>query len=95
MEPISFALAVGGIPGIFKSCIDCYQYIQFGREFETGLSLALSKLEATQIRLTRCGAAMGIQNSETALQLQEYDEEDDKTALPLATADREGFRVCD
>jgi hypothetical protein len=81
MEPISFTLAVAGIPSVFKSCVDCYQYIQFGRAFAPTLSLALSQLEASEMRLTRWGAAMGIRDSESVLELPpQYSEEDIQTA---------------
>ncbi|RSM08796.1 hypothetical protein CEP52_004501 [Fusarium oligoseptatum] len=59
MEPASFALAVAGIPGIFKSCIDCFRYIQFSKNFGADFGICLAKLEATDLQLSRWGKAMG------------------------------------
>jgi hypothetical protein len=80
MEPISFALALGSIPGIFTSCVECYQYIQFGREFEKDFEMALCKLEAAELRLTRWGISMGIESPETKLCSDDYNDEDIKKA---------------
>lgn len=60
MEPASFALAVAGIPGIFKSCIDCFRYIQFSKSFGADFGICLAKLEATELQMSRWGKAMGL-----------------------------------
>jgi effector-binding domain-containing protein len=80
MEPISFTLALGSIPGIFTSIVDCYQYIQFGREFENDFEISLCKLEASEMRLTRWGVAMGIDSPDTRLRAESYNEEEIKKA---------------
>jgi hypothetical protein len=76
MEPVSLTLAVAGIPGIFVACVDCFRYIQLGREFETDFEVALCKLEAAEMRLTRWGQAMGISGPDTKLRTEDYNEED-------------------
>ncbi|KAF9883331.1 hypothetical protein FE257_003749 [Aspergillus nanangensis] len=80
MDPISFALALAQIPAIFTSCVDCYQYIQFGREFERDFGLTLCKLEASALRLTRWGTAMGIDGPDSQLRADRYGEEEIKSA---------------
>ncbi|KAJ4194442.1 hypothetical protein NW759_016522 [Fusarium solani] len=59
MEPPSFALAICGIPGIFKSAVDCFQYIQLGRNFGKDYGFCLAKLEAAELQFTRWGQATG------------------------------------
>ena len=91
MDPISFALALGSIPGIFVSCVECYQYVQFGREFEKDFGIALCKLEASEIRLTRWGISMGIDSPETKLREGDYHEEDIKKAYHWLKEIRKAF----
>jgi hypothetical protein len=91
MEPISFALALAGIPGIFTSCVECYKYIQFGREFEADLEMSLCKLDAAEMRLTRWGASMGIDGPDTKLRSGAYSEDEIKKAYHWLTEIRKAF----
>lgn len=75
MDPLSITAMLAAIPGIFVSCVECYAYIQFGRDFKRDFAFTLSKLEATELRLTRWGKSMGIESPDTKLQWQNYDEE--------------------
>lgn len=76
MEPIGFALALSSVPGIFNSCVQCFRYIQLGREFENDFERTLCKLEAAEMRLSRWGASMGIDSPETKLREENFNEED-------------------
>ncbi|RDW79291.1 uncharacterized protein DSM5745_06143 [Aspergillus mulundensis] len=78
MEPnsLTLALALAGVPQIFVSCVECFQYIQFGREFEGALQINLCKLEAAEMRLTRWGRAMGINGATKKLSEHDYAEDD-------------------
>ncbi|KAF4463115.1 small s [Fusarium albosuccineum] len=76
MEPISFGLALAGIPGVLTACIQCYQHIQFGREFESDFELTWCKLEAAELRLARWGASMGIEGPESKLSADDYSEQE-------------------
>ncbi|KAF7175479.1 hypothetical protein CNMCM7691_008580 [Aspergillus felis] len=60
MEPISFSLAVAGIPAIFVSCIDCFRYVKLSRAFGADFGFCLAKLEAAELEFTRWGQAMGL-----------------------------------
>jgi hypothetical protein len=80
MEPISFGLALAGIPGIFMACIDCYERVQFGREFEDTFEMTWCKLEAAQLRLARWGTSIGIQGPDSKLSIDAYSEEEVKVA---------------
>ncbi|SPO02848.1 uncharacterized protein DNG_05525 [Cephalotrichum gorgonifer] len=79
MEPISFTLALGAIPSIFTSCVDAFKYVQYGRDFERDFGVTLCKLEASELRLTRWGAAMGIEGPGSKL-AGPYGQEEIKSA---------------
>ncbi|KAJ5722923.1 hypothetical protein N7488_000958 [Penicillium malachiteum] len=80
MEPLSFTLALAGIPAIFTSCVDCYHYIQAGRSFERDFGIILCKLEASELRLTRWGKAIGITGPNSQLSVSLYGENEVITA---------------
>lgn len=60
MELASFTLAVGSIPGIFVSCVECFQYVKLGQAFGADFGFCLAKLEAAELEFTRWGDAMGL-----------------------------------
>lgn len=60
MDPMSITVTLASIPGIFTSCVDCFQYIRLGQRFENDFGYYLAKLEATQLRFTRWGEPMGL-----------------------------------
>lgn len=74
MEPVSFALALGSIPGIFFSCVECFRCVQLGREFEIDFERTILKLESVEMRLTRWGAAVGIDDPDVPLRQGDYTE---------------------
>ncbi|KGO68017.1 hypothetical protein PITC_053050 [Penicillium italicum] len=80
MEPISFTTALASIPAIFTSCVDCYHYVQIGRAFERDYGMVLCKLEASELRLTRWGKAMGITGPDSRLSASLYGEHEIITA---------------
>jgi hypothetical protein len=80
MEPVSLALAVGNIPGMFTACVTCYQYVRSGRNFEKDFVMTSCKLEASELRLKRWGAAMGIEGPYSKLRMDIYGEEEIKGA---------------
>ncbi|CAL8584989.1 hypothetical protein XPA_010571 [Xanthoria parietina] len=59
MESVGFAIGVAGLAGAFTACIDCFEYIQLGRQFGQDYGKCLLKLDATKVRMSRWGAAMG------------------------------------
>jgi hypothetical protein len=60
MDPVSFGLAVAGIPGIFVSCVSCFQYVRLGLAFGVDFGFSLARLQAAEVEFTRWGAAMGL-----------------------------------
>ncbi|KGO39072.1 hypothetical protein PEXP_045460 [Penicillium expansum] len=93
MDPISFALALGGIPGMFTSCVECCRYIQFGRDFEKDFRMTLCKLEACELRLTRWGTAMGIEGPDSRLRADLYGKEQIKSAYHWLMEIEKAFNI--
>lgn len=48
------------LPGLLTSCVDCFNYMQLGRSFGSDYGKCLLALDATKLRLSRWGAAVGI-----------------------------------
>lgn len=51
---------VMGIPGLLKSTIECFKYVQLGRGFGKDFSECVLALDMSRLRLSRWGAAFGI-----------------------------------
>ena len=60
MEPVGFAIGVAGLTGAFTACVDCFEYIQLGRQFGQDYGKCLLKLDTAKVRISRWGAAMGL-----------------------------------
>ncbi|KAI6777597.1 uncharacterized protein J7T54_003692 [Emericellopsis cladophorae] len=74
-DPISLVTAITGIPGIFKSCVDCFQYVRLGQRFGKDYGICLAKLEAAHIRLTRWGEPLGLLQDKVKVQGSFSDED--------------------
>lgn len=59
-EPFGFAAGTVGIAAAFTACVDCFQYVQFGRHFGRDFQTDLLSLDCTKLRLTRWGQAVNI-----------------------------------
>jgi hypothetical protein len=53
-------LAMGGVAlaSLFTSCIDCFEYVQLGRQFGTNYQRSLLKLDILKLRLSRWADAV-------------------------------------
>ena len=60
MEPASLAVGVLAIAGLFNNAVDCFEYVQIGRNFGQGYQTGLLKLDSARFRLSRWGQAVGI-----------------------------------
>ena len=60
MEPVGLGIGIAGLAGAFTACIDCFEYIRFGRQFGQDYGKCLLKLDAARLRMTRWGAAVGL-----------------------------------
>ena len=71
MEPAGLAIGVAGLASLFSACVDCFEYIQLGRQFGHDYGKCLLKLDAARLQLSRWGAAIGLRTVEPALQTQQ------------------------
>lgn len=60
MEPAGLAVGALAIAGLFNNAVDCFEYIQIGRNFGQGYQTSLLKLDAARLRLSRWGQAVDI-----------------------------------
>jgi hypothetical protein len=59
-EPISLAVGVISLAGLFNNAIADFEYIQLGKDFAKDFEICRTKLQCQQLRLSRWGAAVGI-----------------------------------
>ncbi|KAI4225786.1 MAG: hypothetical protein L6R40_008347 [Gallowayella cf. fulva] len=60
----AFGIVAGavGMSAAFTACVDCFEYVQFGRHFGRDYQTDLLALNCSRIRLTRWGQAVDILN---------------------------------
>jgi hypothetical protein len=49
-----------GLPGLFVSCVECFEYIQLGRKLEEDYDTAVLRLSNIGLSLSRWGKTMGL-----------------------------------
>jgi hypothetical protein len=64
MDPVGATLGIVSLmtaaSGIFTSTVQCFEYIQFGRNFGKDFNKSQVKLDILKLRLTRWGISVGI-----------------------------------
>ena len=60
MEPAGLAVGVLAIAGLFNNAVDCFEYVQIGRNFGQGYQTGLLKLDGARLRLSRWGQSVGL-----------------------------------
>ncbi|KAL9036035.1 MAG: hypothetical protein Q9214_006313 [Letrouitia sp. 1 TL-2023] len=60
MEPVGLGIGIAGLAGALTACIDCFEYIQLGRQFGQDYGKFLLKLDVAKLRISRWGVAMGL-----------------------------------
>jgi len=58
-DPISATVTVLSLPSIFMSCVQCFELIQNGRNFERDLLVLTTKFSNQQLRFAKWGEACG------------------------------------
>jgi len=61
-EPFGIVAGAVGIASAFTACVDCFEYIQFGRRFGRDFQTDQLALSCTRLRLTRWGESVNIYN---------------------------------
>src|SRR2546421_7448225 len=59
-EPIGLALGVAGLGGIFTSCVNCFEYVQIGRQFGKDYGRYMLRVDVVRLRLSRWGESVGM-----------------------------------
>jgi len=59
-EPFGIVAGAIGIAGVFSTCVDCFEFIQLGRQFGKDYQTSVLKLDIARLRLTRWGKAVNI-----------------------------------
>ncbi|KAF2471668.1 uncharacterized protein BDR25DRAFT_222763, partial [Lindgomyces ingoldianus] len=59
-DPLSAGAVVISLPGIFMSCVQCFELIQCGRNIERDLLILTTKFSNQQLRFTKWGEACGL-----------------------------------
>jgi hypothetical protein len=61
-EPFGVVAGAVGIASAFAACVDCFEYIQFGRKFGRDFQTDQLALSCARLRLTRWGESVDIYN---------------------------------
>jgi hypothetical protein len=59
-EPAGLAVGVFALLGLFNNAVDCFNYVQAGRDLGTSYVTCQIKLSNAQLRFTRWGEAVGL-----------------------------------
>ncbi|PSN61258.1 hypothetical protein BS50DRAFT_578636, partial [Corynespora cassiicola Philippines] len=57
-----------GLPGLFVSCVQCFEYIQYSRNIEKDCEDLVIKLRYIGLALTRWGESMGFGDDREPIQ---------------------------
>ena len=72
-------VVIGGVAlaSLFTTCVDCFEYIQLGRDFGKNYQRSQLQLTTVQLRLLRWGQSVRIEDGSSSQQFE----------LPVASAD--------
>jgi hypothetical protein len=70
MEVAGLVTGVIALVGLFNNAVDCFEYIQIGRNFGKDFQTNLLKLDVARLKLTRWGKAVGISSIDEVSSLQ-------------------------
>jgi uncharacterized small protein (DUF1192 family) len=59
-EPFGIVAGAIGIASAFAACVDCFEYVQFGRHFGRDFQTSQLALDCARLRLTRWGESVNI-----------------------------------
>lgn len=59
------SITIGGVAltSLFNNAVDCFNYVQIGRNFGKNFTTSLLRLDVAQLRLSRWGKSIGLGNS--------------------------------
>jgi hypothetical protein len=59
-EPFGIVAGAIGIASAFTACVDCFEYVQFGRHFGRDFEISWLAPDCARLRLTRWGESVNI-----------------------------------
>lgn len=63
VEPVGATLGVvslaTALPGVFVSLVECFEYVELGRRFDTDFNKSQARLAALKLQITRWGVSTG------------------------------------
>lgn len=84
-------ISLASLAGTFTACIDCFEYIQLGRQFGQDYGKCLLRLDAAKFRLSRWGEAMGLGPKPSVKQQISTSDENIRVGRSLLEQILEGF----
>jgi hypothetical protein len=60
MEAAGLATGVIALAGLFNNAVDCFEYVQLGRNFGSSFQTSVLKLDDARLRLSRWGESVGL-----------------------------------
>ena len=60
MEVVGLTVGIVGLTGLFNNAVNCFEYVQLGRNFGKTFQTSLLKLDNSRLRLSRWGKSVGI-----------------------------------
>lgn len=76
-EAAGLAVGIIGLASLFNNAVDCFEYVQLGRNFSTDFQTSVLKLDNARLRLSRWGQAVGLSDNIAKIQSLQA------TALPI------------
>lgn len=70
MDPASTAMGAASLFGLFTICMQCFEYIQYGRRFGEHYESAVLKLAVSQLRLYRWAQSVGLLDNDSCQMMQ-------------------------
>ncbi|KAK0645357.1 Heterokaryon incompatibility protein S [Lasiodiplodia hormozganensis] len=67
MEAVGLGIGALGLAGLFNNAVDCFEFVQLGRDFGKDFGTSQLQLDNTRLRLTRWGEAVHVQENEGSL----------------------------
>ncbi|KZN90704.1 Ankyrin-3 [Penicillium chrysogenum] len=64
MEPVSFAIGIIGLAGLFSTCLDAVERFDSWKDYDFEFRALVAQFKAQKIRLARWGLAVGLEDDE-------------------------------
>jgi hypothetical protein len=63
MEAVGLAVGVASLAGLFSTCVECFNYIDLGRNYECDSEILFAKFHIQRVRLCLWGQLVGLTGS--------------------------------